>query len=55
MNPSYKCDTQLGEAELLSWGFLRALHPEDRERYSRQRQEAVIHLQAYEIEADQEP
>jgi len=50
MNPSYKCDTQLGEAELLSWGFLRALHPEDRNRYSAQRQEAVSQQQPYEIE-----
>jgi PAS domain S-box-containing protein len=50
MNPSYKCDTHLGEAELLSWGFLRALHPEDRVRYSAQRQEAVSQLQPYEIE-----
>jgi len=50
MNPSYKCDTQLGKAELLSWGFLRALHPEDRDRYSAQRQEAVSQQQPYEIE-----
>lgn len=44
------CDIGLGEAESLSWGFLKALHPEDRNRYPAQRQQAINHLQAYKIE-----
>lgn len=50
MNPNDRCDTQLSKAELLNWGFLKALHPEDRDRYSAQRQEAVSQLRDYKIE-----
>lgn len=50
MNPSYRSDAEVGEAELLRWGFLKALHPEDRKRYSRQQQEAISKQQPYKIE-----
>lgn len=43
MNPNYS-DTGLGKAEY--WGFLKALHPEDRERYSTRCQQP----QGYKIE-----
>lgn len=43
MNPDYN-DIGLGKAEC--WGFLKALHPEDRDRYFTQRLQA----QGYEIE-----
>lgn len=42
-------DIGLSEAETLSWGFLKALHPEDRDRYPEQRQQAVSKGQPYEI------
>lgn len=50
MNPSYKCDTGLGEAESIGWGFVQALHPEDCDRYPAQQQQAVSKGQPYEIE-----
>jgi len=42
-------DIGLSEAETLSWGFLKALHPEDRDRYPEQRQQAVSKGQPYGI------
>lgn len=42
-------DIGLSEAETLSWGVLKALHPEDRDRYPEQRQQAVSKGQPYEI------
>jgi PAS domain S-box-containing protein len=50
MNQNSRCDTELGSAESLGWGFLKALHPEDRDRYPAQRQQAVSKGQPYEIE-----
>lgn len=49
MNQNYRCDTGLGSAESLGWGFVKALHPEDRERYPAQRQQALVLGQRYEI------
>lgn len=50
MHPSYKCDKGLGETESIGWGFVQALHPEDRDRYPAERQQAVSKGQPYEIE-----
>ena len=49
MNPSYRGDSELGKAEL-GWGFIQALHPEDRDRYPAQRQQAQSKGQPYKIE-----
>lgn len=42
--------TGLSEIESLGWGFLQAIHPQDRDRYFNQRQEAVRQSQDYKIE-----
>jgi len=39
----------LGTAELLSWGFDRALHPEDRDRLLSVRQQAITDGRSYQI------
>lgn len=42
-------DLRSSEAESISWGFLKALHPEDRDRYPTQQQHAVNRGQPYQI------
>lgn len=42
-------DPGVGTAELLSWGFDRALHPEDRDRLLSVRAQAITHENSYQI------
>ncbi len=42
-------ETKLSETESMNWGFLKALHPEERDRYSIQQQQAVKRVQPYKI------
>jgi len=42
-------ETKLSETESMNWGFLKAVHPEDRDRYSIQQQQALERVQPYKI------
>lgn len=42
-------ESKFSKAVSMSWGFLKALHPEDRDRYLAQQQQAVMQGKSYEI------